>query len=303
MRPTHVMTVMFIMATLATIVIAPLLAAQVFAQSAPMPRPEVEAPEGFRANRTTYSTIMDVLAPTRVRVTDAHLERLEALQLESLWIALGDYRGNYASGFRSTQPGRLVGRAVTMRFLPPRPDVVRALDVLAAEGDWDRRYYARAAEEAGPGDVVVVDLGGTDGNQLFGDMGALGIKLTGANGVIIDGGTRDLAELQGEAFAGFPVFARFFDIQVSRWFGVDYNAPIKVGNAIVLPGDVVVADEGGVIFFPPEIIDEVLEAAERNVALEDHERELLIEGQHRFRDVYPLSPALREEWERSRQRP
>ena len=286
------------------IIVVALVGTAVTAQQSTPPRPDVAAPEGFRTNRTTYSSLMDVLAPTRVRVTDEQLERLAALQLESIWVALGDYRWNYVQGFRSTQPGdRLVGRAVTMRFLPPRPDVVGALDVLAAEGDWDRRYYARAAEEAGPGDVIVVDLGGTDGNQLFGDMGALGIKLTGANGVIIDGGTRDLAELQGDEFDGFPVFARFFDIQVSRWFGVDYNAPIRVGNAIVLPGDVVVADEGGIIFFPPEIVDDVLEAAANNVAVEDHARELLHGGEHRFRDVYPLSPELREEFERSRRPP
>jgi len=55
-----------------------------------------------------------------------------------------------------------------------------------------------------------------------------------------------------------------------------------------------------VIFFPPEIVEQVLEAAETNVALEAYERDLLRGGQHRFRDVYPLSPELREQWERDR---
>ena len=176
----------------------------------------VAPPEGFRANRTTFSAVMDVLDSRRWTVSDQELAALGSLPLEAIWGALGDYRANYVRGFTSTQPGeRLVGRALTMRFLPPRPDLVAAVDTLASEGDWDRRYYARAAEEAQPDDVVVAELGGTDGHNLFGGMGALGIKLRGAAGVIIDGGSRDLLELQNSVFDGFPVFARFFDVRTT----------------------------------------------------------------------------------------
>ena len=264
---------------------------------------DLAPPDGFRANRSSYSAIMDVIRSKQAAasVTDADLARLGELQLEDIWRSLGDYRTNYVRGFRSTQPGRrIAGRALTMRFLPPRPDLVAAIDQLAAEGDWDRRYYARAAEEARPGDVVVAELGGADGHVLFGGMGALGIKLRGAAGVVIDGGSRDLAELIGPAFADFPVFARFFDVTTTSWLGVEWNAPVRIGTATVLPGDVVVADETGVLFFPPALVPDVLRAAEEQAALEEHERDLLRSGEHRFRDVYPLSPALRREYERDR---
>ena len=264
---------------------------------------DVAPPEGFRANRSSYSAIMDVIRSTRpeAEVSDADLARLADMQLEDIWRSLGDYRRNYVRGFRATQPGRRVaGRALTMRFLPPRPDFVEAIDKLAAEGDWDRRYYARASEEARPGDVIVAELGGADGHVLFGGMGALGIKLRGAAGVVIDGGSRDLAELVGETFADFPVFARFFDVTTTSWLGAEWNAPVRIGSATVLPGDVVVADETGVLFFPPHLVGDVLRAAEEQAALEEHERELLQSGEHRFRDVYPLSPALRREYERRR---
>ncbi|HIN12501.1 MAG TPA: hypothetical protein EYM63_12935, partial [Acidobacteria bacterium] len=100
---------------------------------------DVRAPDGLRANRTTFSPLMDVLRPMRKDVTDEHLDRLEALPLEAIWGALGDYRVNYVRGFTSTQPGeRVAGRALTMRFLPPRPDLVQAVDTLASDGDWDR---------------------------------------------------------------------------------------------------------------------------------------------------------------------
>ena len=283
---------------------AALAAGAATAQEADAPAAgDVAPPEGFRANRSSYSAIMDVIRSKQAaaEVSDADLSRLVEMQLEDIWRSLGDYRTNYVRGFRATQPGRRVaGRALTMRFLPPRPDLVAAIDQLAAEGDWDRRYYARAAEEARAGDVVVAELGGADGHVLFGGMGALGIKLRGAAGVVIDGGSRDLAELVGPAFADFPVFARFFDVTTTSWLGVEWNAPVRIGTATVLPGDVVVADETGVLFFPPELVPDVLQAAEEQAALEEHERELLRSGEHRFRDVYPLSPALRREYERDR---
>ena len=64
----------------------------------------------------------------------------------------------------------------------------------------------------------------------------------------------------------------------------------------------VVADEGGALFFPPNLVPLVLESAAERDALEEYERELLRSQMYRFRDVYPLSPELREEYEAQRQR-
>jgi len=278
----------------------------VLAAAAPAQKPwdteypsDVPAPEGFRANRTSYSAVMDVLGPERPRVTQEQLDALAKLQMEAIWGALPqNYRSQFVPGFHSTRPGeRIVGRALTIRSLPKRPDLERALETLADEGDWDRRFYIRAGEEAEPGDVVVVDLGGVDGEVFFGDITALGIKLRGAEGVIIDGGTRDLAELQGEEFAGFPVFARFFHAKGAQWSNVEFNAPIRVGNATVLPGDVVVAEDEGLLFFPPELVPDVLATAKKKNKQEDYQRELMKQKKYRVRDVYPLHPKLQEEYE------
>ena len=264
---------------------------------------DVQAPDGFRTNRTSYSAIMDVLAPSRPEVTQEQLDQLRSIPLEAIFGAVGEYRTNYARGFANTRPGeRLVGRALTMRFLPPRPDLVRAANVLAEEGDWDRRYYARAAEEAQPGDVVVAELGGTDGHNLFGDMGATGIQMRGAAGVVIDGGMRDFVGLQDDRFEGFPVLHRFSDLHTTSWLGVEYNVPVLIGGVTVLPRDIVVGDDGGVFFFPPELLDDVLEYAAQSAAREKFQLELLLEKRYRFRDVYPLSPPLVEEFERTRNR-
>lgn len=262
---------------------------------------DVPVPDGFRTNRTSYSAIMDVLESTRAEVTDEQLEQLKEVPLEVIFSALGDYRLNYARGFENTQPGsRLVGRALTMRFLPPRPDLTEAALKLAEEGNWDRRYYARAAEEAKPGDVVVAELGGSDGHNLFGDMGATGIQMRGAAGVIIDGGMRDYTGLRDERFADFPVLHKFSDPHTTSWLGVEYNAPVRIGGITVLPGDVVVGDDGGVFFFPPALVARVLEYADEVAAREEFQLQLLEDREYRFRDIYPLSPELQAEFERLR---
>lgn len=264
--------------------------------------PDVEAPDGFRANRTSYSAVMDVLEKTRPEVSLEQLAELETLQLENIWASMGDYQDNYVTGFHTTRPGeRIIGRALTIRSLPARPDLKRALDTLAEEGDWDPRFYVRAGEEATPGDVVVVDLGGPEGHVFFGDITAMGIQMRGARGVIIDGGTRDLDELSDDTFEGFPVFARFFDPVGPRWLDAEYDVPIRVGSATVLPGDVVIAEDEAILFFPPEILDDVVAKARARQELEDYERNLLKEKKYRIRDVYPLHPELKKEYEEKKE--
>ena len=93
----------------------------------------------------------------------------------------------------------------------------------------------------------------------------MGIQMRGARGVIIDGGTRDLDELSDDTFEGFPVFARFFDPVGPRWLDAEYNVPIRVGGATVLPGDVVVADGDGIIVVPHDIARDVARYAHQEL--------------------------------------
>ena len=281
------------------LVVSPAVAQQPFKAPLPEDRP---VPAALLTNRESYSAVNEVLKRGRIAVSDAQLEELKKHQLEGLWGAMGEYREtNYVRGFNTTRPGeRLVGRALTMRFLPSRPDLAKASQTLAEEADWDRRFYIRAGEEAQPNDVIVVDLGGAEGGNFFGDVTALGIKMRDAAGVIIDGGTRDLAEISGNRFAGFPVFARFFDIHGNTWVGTEWNVPIRVGEVAVVPGDIVVADEGGILFIPPQIVAQVLKTVNEGLAREDYERSLIEQKKYRVRDVYPLHPKLQEEFEKSR---
>jgi regulator of RNase E activity RraA len=79
---------------------------------------------------------------------------------------------------------------------------------------------------------------------------------------------------------------------------VEFKTPVRIGTATVLPGDVVVAEDEGVLFFPPEMLDSVIKSANETENREAFERELLLLKKYRFRDIYPLSPRLKEEYEK-----
>ena len=290
------------LSTPAALLLAPALAA------APAAAPP--APTGVRASRDTYSAIMDVLKPTRGRLTDAQMARLRKLPIEAVWGAVQgkQYRHSFVGGLELTQPGtKMVGRALTMRYLPVRPDLVEAVQQLGKEGDWFYQYNIRAGEDTRPGDVLVVELGGmVDRATFMGDVTGLGIKSRGAAGVVIDGGLRDLSEFL--PWKDFPVYYTGAHASaMADQVGVEWNAPVRIKNVTVLPGDVVIGDESGVLFFPAHLADDVIKAAEDTVYIETFKREMIQGTKYRARDIYPtLSPELEkvfEEWKKTHPRP
>ena len=70
---------------------------------------------------------------------------------------------------------------------------------------------------------------------------------------------------------------------------------MRIGGITVLPGDIVIGDDGGAFFFPPELVDDVLEYANSVENREAFQLELLEDQSYRFRDVYPLTPTLQDE--------
>jgi 4-hydroxy-4-methyl-2-oxoglutarate aldolase len=254
-----------------------------------------------RAARDTWTPVMDVLRAQRPPVTDAQLRRLAELPLEAIWGGLQGkrYQHCFVTGFQSTQPGaKLVGRALTMRYLPVRPDVMDAVNTLAKEGDWDFQYNVRAGEDAKAGDVVVVELGGMVNRATFmGDVTGLGMKMAGVKGVVIDGGLRDLSEFA--PWTDFPVYYTGAHASaMADQVGVEWNAPIRLGTMTVLPGDVIIADASGVLAFPPQLTAELIASAENTVYTENFKREMMRSRKYRARDIYPqLSPELEKVFE------
>jgi regulator of RNase E activity RraA len=271
---------------------------------------QVQVPSGLRAQRDTWTPLMDVLKEKgRPRVTDEQLAKMKALPVEAMWGAVQNkgYRFCFVNHLKLTQPGvKMVGRALTMRYLPVRPDLDEGVRQLAKEGNWDYQYNVRAGEDGRPGDIAVVELGGAvDRATFMGDMTGLAMKLAGVRGVVVDGGIRDLNEFL--PMKDFPTYyAGAHASAMADQVGVEWNAPVRIGQVTVLPGDVVVGDEEGVLFFPPQLADEVIKAAESTVYTEEFKREMMRSGKYRTRDIYPrLSPELEkvfEEWKKTRPR-
>lgn len=265
---------------------------------------DIPSDPALRKSPNTYHPVTDVLRGKRGTVTDDQLEKLKTLPFEAIWGAVqqAGYTNSFLSGMQTTRPNeRLVGRAVTIRYLPKRPDLVEAMETLSKEGDWPAGFHVRAGERARPGDVMVVDLGGAIGEGVFtGDVSALAMKTNGARGIVAYGSTRDFTELR--EFEGFPVIAMGFDPRPALQIGVDWNVPIRVGNATVLPGDVVVADAEAVLFFPAHLAAKVIESATETQHKENFERDRVREKKYRFRDIYPLNPELKKRYEEERKK-
>lgn len=157
--------------------------------------------------------------------------------------------------------GALVGVAFTVRTRPG-----------------DNLAIHKALELVGPGDVIVVDGGGDESRALVGEIMLNIAKYRGAAGYVIDGAIRDAGAL---AASDFPVFARTAIHRGPYKSGPgDINVPVSIGGMVVLPGDIVVGDEDGVVAFSQAIAPKLLEAVKAQIKREEDTLVAIREGRY-----------------------
>lgn len=196
---------------------------------------------------------------TEHAVSDETLVKLGELPtqtlIDGLWV--DNWPQSMIHGARSIFPGqKMFGRAVTLRFVPHRPDI------LADKPNAEESPEYVAFELCGPNEVLVASSVGP-WESVGGDIKFYRLAQLKAGGLVTDGSVRDTTELKDY---GFPVFAYSSTAKqgpaVMQPWGV--NEVISCGGVVVRPGDVIVGDDDGVVVVPSTMCERVLEiAAER----------------------------------------
>jgi regulator of RNase E activity RraA len=220
-------------------------------------------------------------ADGRPKVPDGILKRMRTVTLEEAWAVVkqAGYGNQYEDGWFVIHPDKvLVGRALTAQWLPGRPDIHR---VITEQGKADGRIGGQNAwpvDMLQPQDVYVCDHFGlkVDGPSIGDNVGNAIYAKTG-NGIVYDGAVRDINGLK--ELENFTAFVRYYDPSHhlsnlsagdrmnSTMIGI--NTPIRIGHATVVPGDVVLGRDGGVIFIPPQLAERVVQSSEIT-QLRDH---------------------------------
>lgn len=200
-------------------------------------------------------------------VPDDLLERMKLVTTEEAWGTLHahGYRRQFEGNWMETHPGTImVGRAVTASFIPHRPDLHKAVQEAGeAEGrgssGGQNSWIINTLQH---GDVMVVDIFGKikDGTVVGDNLGTAVRSRTRA-GAVIDGGIRDYQGLVQLTDVNF--YVRGVDpTAIADVTLAGINIPIRIAGVTVLPGDVVLGTPTGVLFIPPHLVKEVVEASE-----------------------------------------
>ena len=198
-------------------------------------------------------------------IPDETLEVLRAIPtqtlIDALWVK--NWPMSYIEGALPLQQGQhLAGRAVTLRFVPHRPDLAQD----KPKGEDSAEYVA--IEMCGPGEVLVIDAMGWKYSSVGGDIKFLRMKQLGAGGLVTDGGVRDSVSLKEY---GFPVYSASLTAKQgpAEFWPWQVNDAIQCGGVLVRPGDALVGDDDGVVVVPRGIVDEVIEIAHRREEVEE----------------------------------
>jgi len=233
----------------------------------------------------------------RPKVSDDMLERMKKLTIEEVWaelIELG-YQNQYEGNWKivdETEETTMTGRAVTAQFMPSRPDLEnQVIEQGKKEGRaWEqRRTVSWAVSTLVEGDVYVADAYNKEhlGTVVGSNLGN-GVYARSKRGGIFYGHVRDMEGLR--EINGFNAWVKGADPSYMRQtLLTSINAPVRIGNAIVLPGDAVLAKRDGVIFIPPHLVEHLVLTGEVTALFD-------VFGQQRIKEGKWSAGAIDSKW-------
>jgi regulator of RNase E activity RraA len=219
----------------------------------------------------------------RPKVPDDILERMKNVSIEEAW---GVLRGE---GFNNQFEGNwlmihddvpIVGRALTAMYVPLRPDLQKRMLKKGHDSGRIGPMNSWPIDMLQEGDVYIADaFGKIKDGTLIGDNLGNSIYAKSKNGVVFDGSLRDLGGL--EKIEGFNAFVRGWDpTAIREMMLLGLNTPIRIGEATVLPGDIVLAKREGVIFIPAHFAEKVVKEAEITQLRDTFGHQMLREGKY-----------------------
>ena len=202
-------------------------------------------------------------------------------------------RSSHILGPVAWTPGeRVVGPALTLQFMPKREDIYGGGEYIGPE----RQLHRHVLYHTQPGDIVVVDARGDMSSGVFGEMMLTYFRGRGGIGVVIDGCIRDFPKAKE---LGLGLWLRGVTPNFHTQTGIfpfAVNVPIACGDALVMPGDIIIADDDGAVVVPIKLAPELMKKASEHHEWEDFSRMRLAQGGD-LRKYYPLTDEARAEYE------
>ena len=223
-------------------------------------------------------------ADGRPKVPDDILERMSNVSITQAWgvIRGPGYNWQYEDGWICTHPGQvLVGRALTAMYMPRRPVMRQVMEEKGERAGCIGDQISWPIDMLVPGDVYVADVfGKIDQGAVIGDNLATAIYANSGNGVVHDASVRDIDGIQ--ELPNFTSFVRgyhpTFASPTIMLTGV--NCPVRIGGATVMPGDVVLGRDDGVVFIPPHLAEQVVKTSELISLRDRFGKQRLAEGKY-----------------------
>lgn len=223
----------------------------------------------------------------KVKLSDKLIERFQEIStatcysgvfkfgLQGAQFPAGEYeqaswQNCFMKGVKSLTPGKkLIARAVTLRCVPPRPDLLE----ITRKGEFSPEYIAMGF--CGPGDVLVIDGMGNKDYSILGNVKTRHLYIQKAEGIVTDSAMRDIDKIAEDY--GLAIFAgeRLPTANRPAIEPLESNIPIGCGGALVMPGDLIVGDDDGVVVIPCQLAGDIIEWAEEHEQVEDYIMKLM----------------------------
>ena len=236
-----------------------------------------------------------------VEIPDELLEELKKVNVPTAtqYLLGREFANAYVIGIEAAalRPGqKMVGRARTLRFVPKREDLVKA-----QYGAVTGRPHRDAIESIERNEILVIDAYGDRGAGVVGDMFTRRVQARGGTGIVADAVVRDLSAIKTVGLPLYCLGSHGSGIQRTL-MSVGVNEPVQICGTPVIPGDVLLGDEDGLIVIPPQELEGLVEHCVAHDLREEFTREKLAEG-YPLQRVYPPDEEMMkeyEEWKKAR---